>query len=120
MVRRRPDLGTGRPVDHRRRDAPGLHLDQVRHVDPHRARGSVRRSRCRSGDFVAAHGGDGPGLYALTFGCDGAPFSMDAMRVGSPGNVKTYDLEGIDDLAGDLRGTARRAPGRGGHARGAT
>jgi hypothetical protein len=48
------------------------------------------------GDFVAAHGGDGPGLYALTFGCDGAPFSMDAMRVGSPGNVRTYDLEGLD------------------------
>ena len=48
------------------------------------------------GDFVAAHGGDGPGLYALTFGCDGAPFSMDAMRVGSPGDVTTYDLEGID------------------------
>lgn len=46
-------------------------------------------------DFVAAHGGDGPGLYALTFGCDGAPFSMDAMRVGSPGRVTTYDLEGI-------------------------
>lgn len=47
------------------------------------------------GDFVAAHGGDGPGLYAITFGCDGAPFSMDAMRVGSPGDVTTYDLEGL-------------------------
>lgn len=48
------------------------------------------------GDFVTGHGGDGPGLYALTFGCDGAPFSMDAMRVGSPGSTTTYDLEGID------------------------
>ena len=45
--------------------------------------------------FVSAKGGDGPGLYAITFGCDGAPFSMDAMRVGSPGNVTTYDLEGL-------------------------
>ncbi len=48
------------------------------------------------GEFVAAHGGDGPGLYALTFGCDGAPFSMDAMRIGRPGAVTTYDLEGLD------------------------
>jgi hypothetical protein len=47
------------------------------------------------GDFVATRGGDGPGLYALTFGCDGAPFSMDAMQIGSPGAVTTYDLEGL-------------------------
>lgn len=48
------------------------------------------------GEFVTGHGGDGPGLYALTFGCDGAPFSMDAMRIGRPGAVTTYDLEGLD------------------------
>jgi hypothetical protein len=47
------------------------------------------------GEFVAGHGGDGPGLYALTFGCDGAPFSMDAMRIGSPGDVTTFDIEGL-------------------------
>ena len=47
------------------------------------------------GEFVGAHGGDGPGLYAITFGCDGAPFSMDAMRIGTPGDVTTYDIEGL-------------------------
>lgn len=47
-------------------------------------------------DFMAAHGGDGPGLYSLGFGCDGKPFSMDAVRVGVPGrNQTTYDLEGL-------------------------
>jgi hypothetical protein len=46
-------------------------------------------------EFAAAHGGDGAGLYAITFGCDGAPFSMDAMRIGSPGRVTTYDIEGL-------------------------
>lgn len=45
--------------------------------------------------FAAAHGGDGAGLYAITFGCDGAPFSIDAMRIGSPGAVTTYDIEGL-------------------------
>jgi hypothetical protein len=34
-------------------------------------------------DFVAAHGGDG------------TPFSMDQLRVGAPGAVTTYDLEGL-------------------------
>ena len=47
------------------------------------------------GEFVAAHGGDGPGLYAITFGCDGAPFTMDAMRDRPPGDVTTYDIEGL-------------------------
>ena len=28
--------------------------------------------------FAAAHGGDGPGVYTIGFGCDGTPFSMDA------------------------------------------
>jgi hypothetical protein len=46
-------------------------------------------------DFVAAHGGDGPGLYTIGFGCDGTPFSMDQLRVGAPGAVTTYDLEGL-------------------------
>jgi hypothetical protein len=46
-------------------------------------------------DFVAAHGGDGPGLYTIGFGCDGTPFSMDQLRVGAPGAVTTNDLEGL-------------------------
>jgi len=46
-------------------------------------------------EFVAAHGGDGPGLYSIGFGCDGMPFSMDAVRVGARGSQTTYDLEGL-------------------------
>lgn len=46
-------------------------------------------------EFAATHGGDGPGLFAITFGCDGARFSMDAMRIGSPDHVRTYDIEGL-------------------------
>lgn len=45
-------------------------------------------------DFTAAHG-DGPGYLLAGFGCDGQPFSVDALRFGSPGSVTTYDLEGI-------------------------
>ncbi len=48
--------------------------------------------------FVAAHGGDGPGIYTIGFGCDGTPFSMDALRVGAPGEVTTYDVEGLRTL----------------------
>ncbi len=49
-------------------------------------------------DFTAAHGGDGPGFYTLGFGCDGAPFRVDALRVGHPGDVTTYDLEGFTSV----------------------
>jgi hypothetical protein len=45
--------------------------------------------------FMAAHGGDGAGFYTIGFGCDGTPFHMDALRIGSPGDVTTYDLEGL-------------------------
>jgi hypothetical protein len=45
--------------------------------------------------FAAAHGGDGPGIYTIGFGCDGTAFSMDQLRVGSPGAVTTYDIEGL-------------------------
>jgi hypothetical protein len=48
--------------------------------------------------FVAAHGGDGPGIYTIGFGCDGTPFSMDELRVGAPGDVTTYDVEGLRTL----------------------
>lgn len=45
-------------------------------------------------DFSAAHG-DGPGYLLAGFGCDGAGFNLDAVSVGLPGSVTTYDLEGL-------------------------
>lgn len=56
--------------------------------------------------FTAAHGGDAPGLFTVGYGCDGAPFSMDTLRLGTPGDVTTYDLEGMAtstamDMAGE-------------------
>jgi len=45
--------------------------------------------------FALAHGGDGPGVYTIGFGCDGTAFSMDQLRVGSLGDVTTYDVEGL-------------------------
>ena len=42
-------------------------------------------------DLAAAHGGDGGGVFALGFGCDGTPFRIDALRSGGT----TLDLEGI-------------------------
>ena len=50
--------------------------------------------------FTAAHGGDAPGLFTLGYGCDGAPFSLDTLRVGSAGDVTTYDLEGMSTATG--------------------
>ena len=44
---------------------------------------------------VTAARGDGAGFYTIGFGCDGARFSTDAWRIGSPGDVTTYDLEGL-------------------------
>ncbi len=49
----------------------------------------------RVDDFLATHGGDGPGIYTIGFGCDGTPFSMDALRVGEPRAMTTYDIEGL-------------------------
>jgi hypothetical protein len=46
-------------------------------------------------DFAEANGGDGAGFYMVGFGCDGSPFRMDGWRVGAPGSVTTYDLEGF-------------------------
>ena len=43
--------------------------------------------------FTAAHG-DGPGYLLSGFGCDGRAFDVDALQVGVPGSVTTYDLEG--------------------------
>jgi len=42
-----------------------------------------------------AENGDGPGYLLSGLGCDGGEFVIDALRFGSPGNVTTYDLEGI-------------------------
>ena len=44
-------------------------------------------------DFAADHG-DGPGYLMAGLGCDGRSFGIDALRVGAPGSVTTYDLEG--------------------------
>lgn len=44
-------------------------------------------------DF-AAENGDGPGYLLAGLGCDGREFAVDAIRVGSPGSITTYDLEG--------------------------
>lgn len=49
--------------------------------------------------FVNTHGGDatgrGGGAYlGFVFGCDGHDVLLDALQVGSPGAVNTYDLEG--------------------------
>ena len=45
--------------------------------------------------FTAANGGDAPGLFTLGYGCDGTPFHLDTLRLGTPGDVTTYDLEGM-------------------------
>lgn len=44
--------------------------------------------------FTTAHG-DGPGYLLAGFGCDGHEFVLDALQVGSPGAVTTYDLEAV-------------------------
>lgn len=49
--------------------------------------------------FVSSHGGDatsrgGGAFLGFVFGCDGRDVLLDALRVGSPGAVDTYDLEG--------------------------
>lgn len=49
--------------------------------------------------FTAEHG-DGPGYLLAGLGCDGAEFVIDALRVGRPGSVRTYDLEGITVTTG--------------------
>lgn len=43
--------------------------------------------------FTAEHG-DGPGYLMAGLGCDGRAFGVDALRVGAPGSITTYDLEG--------------------------
>ncbi|MFC4783539.1 hypothetical protein ACT8ZV_03635 [Nocardioides sp. MAHUQ-72] len=57
--------------------------------------------------FMAAHGGDGAGFYALGLGCDGRPFKVDALRTGRAGDVTTYDIEGYTTATG-ISGSAMR------------
>ena len=59
------------------------------------ATGAVREQAGVAGidDFTAQHG-DGPGYLMAGLGCDGRAFGVDAIRVGAPGAVTTYDLEG--------------------------
>lgn len=63
--------------------------------------------------FLAAHGGDGPGFFTVGFGCDGAPFKIDALRIGSPGAVTTYDLEGFTSVTGMTSVPSRVVAGAG-------
>lgn len=60
------------------------------------ATGAVREHAGVAGidDFTAQHG-DGPGYLMAGLGCDGRAFAVDALRVGAPGSVTTYDLEGL-------------------------
>lgn len=57
--------------------------------------------------FLADHGGDAAGLYAVGLGCDGSPFKIDALQTGSAGDVTTYDLEGYTTTTG-ISGSATR------------
>lgn len=57
------------------------------------------------GPFLAGHGGDGPAVFAVGFGCDGAEFNIDRFRIGGPAGVTTYDLEGLTTSL-DISGSA--------------
>lgn len=59
------------------------------------ATGAVReQAGAATIDAFAADHGDGPGYLLSGLGCDGRAFGIDALRVGAPGSVTTYDLEG--------------------------
>lgn len=77
-----------------------------------------RAGRAALGDFVAAHG-DGPGLVVAGFGCDGAPFHLDALTVASPGGSMTYDFEGLV-LGTTIEKVAPQRPGAAAVLRGVT
>ncbi|WP_126688209.1 hypothetical protein [Nocardioides ferulae] len=63
--------------------------------------------------FAATHGGDGAGLYTIGFGCDGRAFHLDALRIGRPGDVTTYDLEGLATSATMTASAAQVVAGEG-------
>lgn len=56
----------------------------------------VARSGSATIDAFTDDHGDGPGYLLSGFGCDGAPFAVDGLQVGSAGAVTTFDLEGWD------------------------
>ncbi len=60
-----------------------------------RATGETADGQATVAAFAAANGGDGAGFYMVGLGCDGAPFYLDAWRIGGTGSVTTYDLEGF-------------------------
>jgi hypothetical protein len=60
--------------------------------------------------FTQAHG-DGPGYLMAGFGCDAAPFTLDAVAAGDPGTVTTYDLEGFPVTTTIAASRAAVAPG---------
>ena len=61
-------------------------------------------------DFTAVHG-DGPGYLLAGFGCDGHEFSVDAISVGPPGAVRTFDLEGLPVTTSMSASALKAAPG---------
>ena len=61
----------------------------------HAANGAVReQGGAATIDAFAADHGDGPGYLLAGLGCDGRAFGVDAIKVGAPGSITTYDLEG--------------------------
>jgi hypothetical protein len=69
-------------------------------------------------DFTASHGGDGLGAeFGFYFGCDGNPFAVDALRVGSSANGwHAYDFDGyrsrVSLRSTRSRNTCQTSPGR--------
>lgn len=61
-------------------------------------------------DFAALHG-DGPGYLLAGLGCDGGRHLLDDVRVGVPGSVTTYDLEGADVTTTITVSSTRVEPG---------
>lgn len=60
--------------------------------------------------FTGDHG-DGPGYLMAGFGCDAGEFAVDAIRVGDPGAVTTYDLEGLPVATTIAASQSEVAPG---------
>jgi hypothetical protein len=77
-------------------DAAGLSYTWTKYdMLTQRQAGDPAAAAARIPAFIKAHGGDGSGFFTIGFGCDGRAFNMDAWRIGGPGEVTTYDLEGL-------------------------
>ena len=94
VVRTRAALGRGRRLAARRRRRTGRSPGRSSTCSVS-SRSANQWAEAKIPAFVKAHGGDGPGFFTIGFGCDGRSFNMDAWRIGSPGAVATYDLEGL-------------------------